>query len=411
MSSNDIAERYGVQYPAVNRMAKRLGLPPRRKGGPRGAKAARPANEKRAKAPPAGAEKPPGLRAIDVADMAAVDRPDPGPAPELVWLAVTDLVVDETYQRPLLSRNIRAIRKIAGAFDWARFQPIQAAPLGDGRYAVVDGQHRAHAAALAGIARIPASVCVLTPGRQAAAFAAVNTQRTNVTQLDLFRAALAAGDEWAILCARVVADAGCRLMTSNRSALNRKPREIYAVSLIRDHVNAGRPDVVRSGLSLLSGSPRGDTPFLYQAKVLKAWLGVLADDPGGRDRDLAGFLAAMDLVKLCTRTDHLRQQPGLERLSQYQLAMRNIREALQRFGDGAPAAKTPVSKVARTLSPPQAPPPAPPPAPNRPDWTPARDAKLIASEGKYASLAELADTWNMTLQAVTARWHLVRVAA
>jgi hypothetical protein len=57
---------------------------------------------------------------------------------------------------------------------------------------------------------------------------------------------------------------------------------------------------------------------------------------------------------------------------------------------------------------PTPPPPPPPPAP--PGWSVERDAALIATRGRYAQLAALAERWGEPLQRVQARWHRLRAA-
>jgi len=43
-------------------------------------------------------------------------------------------------------------------------------------------------------------------------------------------------------------------------------------------------------------------------------------------------------------------------------------------------------------------------------WTPARDAKVIEAQGKYAAINPLADAWGVTPSRIVARWHLLRAA-
>jgi hypothetical protein len=53
------------------------------------------------------------------------DKPEsefkPGPAPQLNWLDIKDLVVDMTYQREIGKRGAANIRQIAENFDWSKF--------------------------------------------------------------------------------------------------------------------------------------------------------------------------------------------------------------------------------------------------------------------------------------------------
>ncbi len=81
-------------------------------------------------------------RTIDIGDRPSV-QVDPGPAPMLQWVKVSDLIIDDGYQRPLGKSNWTAIQKIAANFLWSRFQPLLLAPVEGGRFAIIDGQHRA----------------------------------------------------------------------------------------------------------------------------------------------------------------------------------------------------------------------------------------------------------------------------
>jgi hypothetical protein len=65
----------------------------------------------------------------------------------LQWLALDRLVIDDAYQRPLLPGTWKSIEKIAANFQWSRFSPVLVAPIAGGLFAVIDGQHRVHAAA------------------------------------------------------------------------------------------------------------------------------------------------------------------------------------------------------------------------------------------------------------------------
>src|SRR5438270_322308 len=47
-----------------------------------------------------------------------------GPKPQLRWIAIDLLRVDMTYQRGILERGARNVRRIAAAFDWSMFTPV-----------------------------------------------------------------------------------------------------------------------------------------------------------------------------------------------------------------------------------------------------------------------------------------------
>ena len=57
----------------------------------------------------------------------------PGPAPQLMWIDIKDLVVDLTYQRDIGKRGAANIRQIADNFDWSKFAPVMVAPIEGGQ--------------------------------------------------------------------------------------------------------------------------------------------------------------------------------------------------------------------------------------------------------------------------------------
>lgn len=111
---------------------------------------------------------------------------------QMAMVKITDLRIDMTYQRNVTIGSVRNIRAICRAFDWSKFLPVIV--VRDGAfYSVVDGQHRATAAATIGITEVPAYILSCTTAEAAAAFAAINGNVTAVEPIDVWFAELAAG--------------------------------------------------------------------------------------------------------------------------------------------------------------------------------------------------------------------------
>ena len=237
-------------------------------------------------------------RDILVADTISPSS-DPGPAPMLQWVDIADLVIDETYQRPLLEKNWAHIRRIATGFRWSLFAPVLVAPVEGGKFAIIDGQHRAHAAALIGIAKVPAQ-CVLVPiAEQAKAFAGVNQVRMSVSMPAVFRAALAAQEDWALRADAAVREAGLALATSMPSSRNRKPGVIYSVNSIRRFTDKGKHAEVVAGLSALRVYDGGTGRVaLYHDYVLSPWLAAVTSDARFAKADLVAVLCQRDPFKV-----------------------------------------------------------------------------------------------------------------
>lgn len=217
----------------------------------------------------------PGVNEIDLSGFRPADLSEQ-PQPMLIWAPIDQLVIDRRYQRGLTARGRLSIQKIADEFDWRKFQPILVAPADGGRLAVVDGKHRAHAAALVGLKAVPAMTVAMTLSEQAAGFAAVNRDRVKISLPQIYRAELAAGTGWAIECHHAVDAAACTLLTYTPSSQSRRPGDVTAHSLLRKMVESGESAAITTGLKAIRASCQGDDVEAFETKILKVWLPAIA---------------------------------------------------------------------------------------------------------------------------------------
>ena len=253
------------------------------------------------------------FRTIDVKGMASAVLRDQ-PQPMMIWAELADLVIDERYQRTISTAGRRAIQRIADNFDWRRYQPILVAPSEGGKLAVVDGQHRAHAAALCGIERLPAMTVPMTPSEQAAGFAAINRDQIRLSGLQIYRAELAAGSAWAIDCREAVEAAGCTLATYNPSYARRKAGEVYAIGLIRKMVANGEAEAVTAGLRGIRESVSGAAADAYDGPILSIWLPAIAANQRFMRLPLRTVFDQIDFEELFdTARSWVRQNGGATR--------------------------------------------------------------------------------------------------
>lgn len=236
-------------------------------------------------------------RSIETLEGLAKGETSPGPAPILQWIEIKDLVIDDSYQRPLERKNWSAIRKIAKDFSWSKFSPVFIAPVEGGKFAIIDGQHRTHAAAACGFEQVPCQIVQMTHAEQASAFAAVNGNVTQVTAFQVFKAALAAGEEWATHAKDIAERGNCRLMTRNSSATQKKPGEIYGIKMFRTIVERyDENDVVKSLSILMRTEGLCEIRDFWSATFLRALLESLCQRREAMSRE--GFetkLADLDL--------------------------------------------------------------------------------------------------------------------
>ena len=243
-------------------------------------------------------------RAIEVSHLPPVAPVDQA-APMLAWIKIADLVIDDDYQRPLNPGNWLAIRRIADSFRWGRFGPVLVSPIQAGRYAVIDGQHRCHAAALCGFATVPCMVVHLSQAEQASSFAWANGNVTRMTVYQMYRAGLVAAEPWAERCQWAVEQAGCHLATVNPSAKDRKPRVVYCVGMVRQFVSRGHAEALRAGLTAIASYDTTGRVALYSDYILNPWCAAITEVPGAANVDLTPVLARNDPFKVVAAADKM----------------------------------------------------------------------------------------------------------
>lgn len=139
-------------------------------------------------------------------------EPQRGTVPVLEIVPIDELSIDPSYQRSIENRaSQKLIREIAQRWHWGLCQPLVVSARDEGASLfVIDGQHRLEAARLRG--DIDALPCVLVEcdgaEEEAASFVQLNQNRRPLTALELFRAAIASGEEEAIAIAQAITAAG-----------------------------------------------------------------------------------------------------------------------------------------------------------------------------------------------------------
>lgn len=162
-----------------------------------------------------------------------------GREPQVVWLSIRDLRIDRAYQRGLGEASRSLIRRMAEGWDWALCGPVTVAEIDGGLYELIDGQHRATAAATAGLHRLPAVIVeARDTAQRARVFQQLNSARVDMYQGAMFRASLAAGDAASVTIARCAAAAGARIVTNNRPAEQCVPGDTLAIAALKRLLNA-----------------------------------------------------------------------------------------------------------------------------------------------------------------------------
>jgi hypothetical protein len=217
---------------------------------------------------------------------------NPGPAPQLQWLPIEELSVDQTYQREIGRRGAQNVRAIADNFDWSKFAPVVVAPKEGGGYAIVDGQHRTTAALLRHIEKVPCQVVQADRAKQAEAYAAVNGNVTKTTPQQLFHAKLAAGDPQALELAEVCAAGGAEIVRRNLMLKKSKRGETQAIGALRRCLDQYGRETLITALQCVTQTSDGNPGFL-RPTIIEALCDVLHSNRAWRDAGEA-LLRAMD---------------------------------------------------------------------------------------------------------------------
>lgn len=168
------------------------------------------------------------------------------------------IYVDGAYQRDVGERGIRQIRRMIESWDWSKYQPpvCTYAENDEGQtiLKVLDGQHTAIAAAShPRIDTIPVMIVEASDlEAQAKAFIGQNTDRLQVTKLQLHQAALIAGDEDALTIQKVCDRAGVRLLLTNSGKY--EPGDTVAISAVSALVKKYTAMNARKMLEILAKS-------------------------------------------------------------------------------------------------------------------------------------------------------------
>jgi hypothetical protein len=160
--------------------------------------------------------------------------------PKFVWVKPTDLLVEDDYQRNLSERSTRMIGRIVLDWDWAAMKPPICAEISPGSYVVIDGQHTAIAAATHGaIEKIPVMVVSASNLKdRARSFLRHNTERVNITHVQMHRAGLAAGEEIDVAVDAACRNAGVTIRNSNPSCGQWGKGETVAIVSLRQIAEA-----------------------------------------------------------------------------------------------------------------------------------------------------------------------------
>lgn len=201
----------------------------------------------------------------------------------------------------------------------------------DGMFAVIDGQHCAHAAALCGAVVVPALISELTSQQQASAFTCVNGTVSALTPNQTFKAALTAFEPWAVQCDAAVSRADCEQMTYNKSSHQKKPGEVFPITLVRRIVEAGNAQYLVAVLQGVMQSPVADDIRYYNQHGLSVLVPAAIQTGVTRPEIISAFLTDHDLSDTEARVFRVLEQPEYRGKSFSAIFSKNVMVLMKDF--------------------------------------------------------------------------------
>ena len=177
-----------------------------------------------------------------------------GEPPELGFVALDDISVDASYQRPLKPKRVAQILR---DFTWAQFGALMLVEQEGGRFTVYDGQHRLEAARRhPGISEVPAVIVRLEQAfEEAAHFLGVNTNRSAISTVEKYWAGIEAGDEAMMQICSVLEEAGCEVVPAGTKSP--APNRTSSIGAIERAIRSyGDEAVTRACKTLVAAWPK-----------------------------------------------------------------------------------------------------------------------------------------------------------
>jgi ParB-like nuclease domain len=206
-------------------------------------------------------------------------NPKKGSMPVLNYMPPAMLTVDAAYQRSIdNTASQKLIIHIAKNWNWDLCQPLVVNRREDGTLAVADGQHRLTAAKMRGdIDVLPCVVCNLPDAAsEAELFVQFNRNRKTLSQIDLWKASVASGDQSASEITAALHAAGMRIANTSNTR-DMKPGQMTNIGSIRRcHASLGI-DHLRAVLQIL-GEAFGSEPMPYNGTLFSGISSIVSLD-------------------------------------------------------------------------------------------------------------------------------------
>lgn len=229
-----------------------------------------------------------------------------GARPTLEWVDVDHIDVDKNYQRDIKNG---LVARILAKFSWRKFGAICLTLKPDGRYNVVEGQHRWTAAKLhPHITSVPAVIVdASSMASEAESFLAINRDRVAVTAIEQYWAGLAAGNVDDMAVAEVLKAAGCDVVPESGHYRPHLTNAVGALSRAIKRYGAGS---TRRALLVLRAAWPNDNRALAGTIITALARIIRANGKTVSDDELARAIQSQTRAGLTAHAEGFRKLSG-----------------------------------------------------------------------------------------------------
>jgi hypothetical protein len=200
-----------------------------------------------------------------------------GDRAELCLLPLDRLVVDDRYQRAIGRQGRPNVLRILANFDWRKFTPVVVTPIGDGIYAIIDGQHRATAALMhPDIDMVPCMVIRVSPDEAAACFAAINGCVTRITPGQIWKARVTSNEPAAVALAKVFSAAEVTIISVKNPLVGYRKGETMAIGTLESMMRQHGGDILTTALQAVTQTGSKGNPGCLLGPVIVAMCSIVA---------------------------------------------------------------------------------------------------------------------------------------
>lgn len=229
-----------------------------------------------------------------------------GPLPALEFVEVTLIDTDRNYQREIRAGLVERILK---KFEWRKFGAVVLSRKPDGRFNVVEGQHRVKAATLhPAVDKVPAVIVDHDKtAAEADSFLAINRDRMAVSSVEQYWAGLTAGDDTAIAISRVLQSAGCDVVPAQG---HYKPNLTNSISAIDRCLKRYGHGATRRALLIIRAAWPDDAKSLRGTLITALARIIRNNEKTVADPELVAAIRPQSIAKLTAHAETFRKLSG-----------------------------------------------------------------------------------------------------